>query len=217
MHALLYAHSANEPQHQALSVGNETRQLNVRRKCQRLNSRPWCVLPPCRCAKFRFRPLHQEIMSSRISHIAEAEALTLDADALPTLSAVSGGDLRKAITTLQSAVRLSAGGPVTRSALLDVSGQIPPDVVKALIAAAKKPGFAAVQTSVSNIIAEGYAAQQLLLQLQGELLTDSSIPQLKLAAIAETLAAADKCLVDGADEMLQLLNVAGQMQKILTS
>ncbi len=45
-------------------------------------------------------------MTSRINHICEKEGVEMDSEALATLSEVSGGDLRRAITTLQSAVRL---------------------------------------------------------------------------------------------------------------
>lgn len=155
-------------------------------------------------------------MTSRVQHICEAERVTLPEDAMATLSMVSGGDLRKAITTLQSAVRLS-GASVSRSAILDVSGQIPPEATRSLLEACKAPGFGRVHSLVSDMIAEGYAAQQLLLQLQGEVFGDASVPGLKKGIIAEVLAQADKCLVDGADEFLQLLNVAGQMQKVLAS
>lgn len=54
----------------------------------------------------RFKPLHESIMSSRISYICDKEEVTLGDEAMATLSMVSGGDLRRAITTLQSAVRL---------------------------------------------------------------------------------------------------------------
>ncbi len=64
---------------------------------------------------------------------------------------------------------------------------------------------------VGDAIAEGFAAQQLLLQLQAVLLQDGSISDLRKAGASEALALADKCLVDGADEMLQLLNVACQV------
>jgi DNA polymerase III delta prime subunit len=67
-----------------------------------------------RCAKFRFRPLHQEVMSDRVHYICKTEGVELDADAFKLLAQVSAGDLRKAVTTLQSAVRL-AGSQVTRS------------------------------------------------------------------------------------------------------
>jgi replication factor C subunit 2/4 len=60
-----------------------------------------------RCAKFRFRPLHQEVMSDRLHFICGKEGVTLQQEALKLLAEVAGGDLRKAVTTLQSAVRLS--------------------------------------------------------------------------------------------------------------
>jgi hypothetical protein len=65
---------------------------------------------------------------------------------------------------------------------------------------------------VTEIIYEGYAAQQLLIQLQGLILADAAIPDLKKSYISEVLACSDKMLVDGADETLQLLNAACQVR-----
>lgn len=66
-----------------------------------------------RCAKFRFRPLHREVMSDRLHFICNKEGVDLQPDALQLLAQVAGGDLRKAVTTLQSAVRLG-GDQVSR-------------------------------------------------------------------------------------------------------
>jgi len=167
-----------------------------------------------RCAKFRFKPLNEGIMSSRVMHICDKEGVQLAGGAMEALSSVSGGDLRRAITTLQSAVRL--GGPqVQRSSLLDVSGQVPPEVISRLQQAAKSTRFADVQKQVTDAIAEGYAAQQLLLQLQTCLLEDEALSDVQRSTVCEVMAVADKCLVDGADEFLQLLNVLAQVQKAL--
>jgi len=76
-----------------------------------------------RCAKFRFRPLHEGIMRERINTICDAEGVTMADGAMHTLGAVSGGDLRRAITSLQSAYRLG-GSPVTSKRLIDVSGRV---------------------------------------------------------------------------------------------
>lgn len=167
-----------------------------------------------RCAKFRFKPLGHAIMAGRIEHICEREGVTLAEGALEALGAVSGGDLRRAITTLQSAARLGAG-TVDRATILDVSGQVPPEVVKGLHRQLVDPAslFAGLQKAVGGVIADGYAAQQVLLQLQRELLSDGSSPDLKTAAALEALAAADHSLVLGADETLQLLAVAGRVHK----
>ncbi len=70
---------------------------------------------------------------------------------------------------------------------------------------------------VGDTIAEGYAAQQVLLQFQGALLADTSLPDIRKAAALDVVAAADKSLVDGGDEWLQLLNVCSQVNKSVTA
>ena len=61
-----------------------------------------------RCAKFRFKPLSDAAIKGRIQMICESEKLTLnDDEAFKLLIDSSEGDMRKAITTLQSCSRLS--------------------------------------------------------------------------------------------------------------
>ncbi|KAG2615137.1 hypothetical protein PVAP13_3NG032970 [Panicum virgatum] len=116
-----------------------------------------------RCAKFRFKPLSEDVMSNRIMHICNEEGLNLDSQALSTLSAISQGDLRRAITYLQSAARLF-GSSISSADLISVSGVIPEDVVKSLLAACRSGEFDVANKEVSNIIAEGYPVSQLMAQ-----------------------------------------------------
>lgn len=82
-----------------------------------------------------------------------------------------------------------------------------------------------LHVQVTDMIAEGYPAQQVLLQLQALLVPGAvtgaaaapdddtaALSDVQRAKMCELLAAADKDLVDGSDEFLQLLNVAGGMQ-----
>ena len=55
-----------------------------------------------------------------------------------------------------------------------------------------------------------------LLALQVLVLSDASMSDEDKAAVCEFVAEADKRLVDRADEFLQLLNVAAQIQKRLS-
>eukprot|EP00798_Chlamydomonas_sp_ICE-L_P020071 gene20072-26788_t len=161
-----------------------------------------------RCAKFRFRPLGDEVMGARVELICEKENVQMQPGAMSTLSA--------------SAVRL-AGPSVNRKTLLDVSGQVPEETIARLLSVCRGPRFQEMQKEVQNIIADGYAVQQVLIQLQNLLLDEqacnaagaSDVTDLQKAIMFEILAASDKCLVDGADETLQLLNVASQVQKAL--
>ncbi|KAL2051296.1 hypothetical protein ABVK25_008348 [Lepraria finkii] len=59
-----------------------------------------------RCSKFRFKPLDQGNAKKRLEDIAENENVKLEAGAVDTLIKCGEGDLRKAITFLQSAARL---------------------------------------------------------------------------------------------------------------
>lgn len=59
-----------------------------------------------RCSKFRFKMLDQGNAKKRLEDIAENENVNLEDGAVDTLIKCSEGDLRKAITFLQSAARL---------------------------------------------------------------------------------------------------------------
>lgn len=167
-----------------------------------------------RCAKFRFKPLQGDVINERINHICAAEGVAMGEGALEALSRVSGGDMRKAITTLQSAVRLR-GSPVQPATILDVSGSVPPSAAQGLLAAARSPQFARVQAAVTDLIADGYPAQEILLQLQAALLQDAGAADSAKGKILVRLSEADKSLVDGSDEFLQLLGAASYAQRVL--
>ncbi|KAK2659448.1 hypothetical protein Ddye_005981 [Dipteronia dyeriana] len=167
-----------------------------------------------RCAKFRFKPITEEIMSSRILHICKEEGLNLDAEALSTLSYISQGDLRRAITYLQGATRLF-GSSISSKDLISVSGVIPQDVVEALFTACRSGDFDLANKEVNKIIAEGYPVSLLLSQIFDVVVEAEDISDEQKARICKRLAEADKCLVDGADEYLQLLNVASHVMLAL--
>ncbi|KAI9700535.1 MAG: hypothetical protein M1820_006834 [Bogoriella megaspora] len=60
-----------------------------------------------RCSKFRFKTLDQENAGKRLRDIAEWEGVRCEEGAVETLIRCSEGDLRRAITFLQSAARLA--------------------------------------------------------------------------------------------------------------
>ncbi|XP_075482769.1 replication factor C subunit 2 isoform X2 [Primulina tabacum] len=147
-----------------------------------------------RCAKFRFKPLTEEIMSSRVIYICKEEGLDLDSEALSTLSSISQGDLRRAITYLQV---------------------IPAEVVRALFSACKSGNFDLADIEVKNVIAEGYPVSQMLSQLYDVIVEADDISDEQKARICKKFAVADKCLADGAEEYLQLLDVASNIMRAI--
>lgn len=164
-----------------------------------------------RCAKFRFKPLQGEAIFDRINYICSQEHVELGDRSMETLGKVAGGDMRKAITTLQSAFRLK-GSPVESATLLDVAGAVPSQVVQDIIDTSKSGSFQMLEKKIEDVIANGFPAQEILLKLQEILLADDSISENTRGEILIRLAEADKTLVDGSDEYLQLLAVAASTQ-----
>ncbi|XP_027901770.1 replication factor C subunit 2 [Vigna unguiculata] len=169
-----------------------------------------------RCAKFRFKPLSEVIMSSRILYICKEEGLYLDTAALSTLSSISHGDLRRAITYLQSAARLF-GSSISSENLISVSGVVPEKVVEAVLQACRSGNFDFANKEVNNFIAEGYPASQMLTQLFEAIVEENDLSDEQKARISKKLGEADKCLVDGADEYLQLLAVVSNTMKAFSN
>lgn len=55
-----------------------------------------------RCTKFRFSPLPQESIKSRIRHVIECENVNLTPEAFSSLLVLSKGDMRRALNVLQA-------------------------------------------------------------------------------------------------------------------
>jgi len=162
-----------------------------------------------RCAKFRYRALGGEVIYDRINYICDKEGVQLADGALEALGEICAGDMRKAITTLQSAFRLK-GSPVEKRTLLDVAGTVDTEVVRALLdACVQGEAFSVVQGMVEECVLAGYPAQELFIKLQEALISDSRVPAAVRGRCLIRLATADRQLADGADEHLQLLSVVG--------
>ncbi|CAN1234455.1 Replication factor C subunit 2 [Linum perenne] len=167
-----------------------------------------------RCAKFRFKPLSEEIMSSRILHICKEEGLFLDDEAVSTLGNISQGDLRRAITYLQGAARLY-GSSISSKDLINVSGVVPQSIVQSLFASCKNGNFDLANKEVNNVISDGYPVSQMISQLFDIIVEADDITDEQKARVCKSMGSADKCLIDGADEYLQLLEVVSNIIKAI--
>uniref|UniRef100_M3ZXT3 Replication factor C (activator 1) 4 n=1 Tax=Xiphophorus maculatus TaxID=8083 RepID=M3ZXT3_XIPMA len=132
-----------------------------------------------RCSKFRFKPLASQIQKERLLEICDKEKLKYTKESIAALVQLSEGDLRKAITFLQSAARLNADKEITDQAIIEIVG---------------------------NMVNEGYAATQILSQLH-DCILEKDITDKQKSAISEKMAVVGKCLADGADEYLQMLSL----------
>lgn len=143
-----------------------------------------------RCSKFRFKSLDVGNATKRVEEIAEKEGVALEEGAADTLIRCSEGDLRKAITFLQSAARLvgavavqgddEADGErmdvdrerkaVTVKSVEDIAGVVPEATIRALVHAMQPKSrglvYEAVSTVVTDMVADGWSATQVVTQVR---------------------------------------------------
>ncbi|KAL4960597.1 putative protein transport membrane glycoprotein Sec20 [Aspergillus stella-maris] len=191
-----------------------------------------------RCSKFRFKPLDNSAAGDRLAHIAKIEGLSLEDGVVDKLIYCSDGDLRRAITYLQSAARLAGAAQtgkkdgdedeemkdqtselITVRTIEEIAGIVPESVLDGLIAALqpKKLGssYEAVSKVVTEIVADGWSATQVLLQLYRRIIYNDAITDLQKNKIVMVFSEMDKRLVDGADEQLSILDVALKISGII--
>ncbi|CAG0902602.1 unnamed protein product [Cyprideis torosa] len=164
-----------------------------------------------RCSKFRFKPLDDAVVKSRLLAISQEEKLCIPIDPIIEMS---GGDMRRAITLLQSAARLK--NPSV-AAIRDIAGFIPEEWLNKLLETAAKNSIPHVRNFLRRYNAEGFSAQQVILQLLPMILSLDSLPDIQKAAIAYKMAVCDSHLQDGADEELQIQDLVCCIMKAMTA
>lgn len=161
-----------------------------------MNLAPRIIEPlASRCSKFRFKPLDSSSARERLEYIAAVEQIPVDHAVISTLISTSSGDLRRAITYLQSAARLSgATDPPTHilpEDIQEIAGVVPDPVVRRFArtlgvdvpldgsgdedvemgdttlpaSGTNLRGFDLIRGSVKTLIREGYSASQILTQV----------------------------------------------------
>jgi len=190
-----------------------------------------------RCSKFRFKPLDPNSTSSRLAEIAAAEKILVTDAVISALIDTSHGDLRRSITYLQSASRLSMSTTpptdITPSDIEEIAGVVQSSVINdfattlgvELISAdamdidssVKAKGFDAIRKKVKGIIRQGYSASQTISQLHDLVIEHPTLSARRKSQCALAFADADKALCDGADEELWILEVALRVHKALAT
>ena len=144
-----------------------------------------------RCSKFRFKSLDAKNAVGRLSDIAKLEGVHVEDGVLPALVKAADGDLRKAITFLQSAARLMGArgqgpledgdnademkidgeekGVVNVKVVEEIAGVIPTGVMQRLVDAMQAKGkgkvYREVAKVVEDMVADGWSATQVVSQV----------------------------------------------------
>eukprot|EP01147_Barroeca_monosierra_P009747 gene9747-1950_t len=189
---------------------------NVTRFCLICNYISRIIEPlASRCAKFRFKPLSNETMLSRLQFIRDKEGVTCSDQVLERIVELSGGDMRRGISLLHSAYRVCGQDALQAQHVEDISGNVHPSTVAHLLLTCRSEGFEKMQEHLQSILLDGFAADTILEQILQQVIESDDITDLQKAAIAHKLAKADKRLIDGSDEELQLLDLCGTIMQEL--
>ncbi|KAJ3320668.1 hypothetical protein HDV06_005076 [Boothiomyces sp. JEL0866] len=154
-----------------------------------------------------FKPLPRNQMIARLDHISEMESLYCTRETLEALVDVSEGDLRQAITMLQTAKQLFKSNRVTQDDIYELTGMIPNSVLNPLVTKWQEGNFDEISEALKAILQEGYSGLQIISQLHKEITEGIMFSKVEKQKLAVALGKVERKIVDGADEHLQLLSL----------
>jgi len=155
-----------------------------------------------RCAPFRFSYLSREDQYAYLQHIIQEENVKMLDQGLTAVFEVSGGDLRRAVNTLQAAA--SAGKPIDAETVYSVVGRANPADVREMIGIAMKGDFIGARDKLREMILKyGLAGSDIIRQIHIEIFR-FNIPEQWKIKLADAIGETDFRLVQGADEEVQL-------------
>ncbi|MHA1147244.1 MAG: replication factor C small subunit [Promethearchaeota archaeon] len=165
-----------------------------------------------RCAVFRFVELPEDKIIERLDYISKKEGINIvkekEEGFFKTLYFISGGDLRKAINTLQMSVALELIENVNLNEILKISGFLEDKTCDSLLKALNKGDLTQAITIIRET--EFFDSHNFLRQLIG-LLFKLNIPSNKLIHIYALIGDIDFRISQGADELIQISAILAEI------
>lgn len=154
-----------------------------------------------RCAVFRFGPLPDEAIETKMGMIADEEGLIITGEGMKALLYVAEGDMRKSENLLQAA---SAFHEITDEIIYQVSARATPEDIRKMMENALGGDFLAARKQLSDLlIKHGLSGSEVLRQMHREVF-NLEIPDQKKIGIIDRLGEHDFRLVEGSNEKIQL-------------
>lgn len=161
-----------------------------------------------RCTKFRFKSLAREKIIERLQYICNEEDVKIDEDVFDLIVDVSDGDMRRAITTLQSSFRLKVGqGNITKTDIFEMSGLVPTSYLSDYLDVCKKGDYSKLEQYVQNIQYEAYSIAQFFDQFNDFVITNQGLTCKQKAAICDKLSECCFRMQEGGSEYLQIMDL----------
>lgn len=158
-----------------------------------------------RCAVFRFVTLPKEKIVERLRYIAKKEKLKIPSNQseefFSQLFFISGGDLRKAINSLQMAVALELLDNLDINEILRISGFLDKETLKSLIFSLKSKDYRKSREILSSI--ETFDSRNFIRQIS-EYIPSLNISPENIINLKAFIGDIDYRISQGADEQVQI-------------
>jgi replication factor C small subunit len=155
-----------------------------------------------RCAVFRFSPLGDDAVAEQVRDIADAEDIELTEDGLDALVYAAGGDMRRAINSLQAAA--TTGEVVDEEAVYLITSTARPEDIEAMVQSAIDGDFLAARSKLETLLVDtGMAGGDIIDQLHRSV-WDFDLDERTTVRLMERIGEADYRITEGANEQVQL-------------
>ena len=171
-----------------------------------------------RCAVFRFTNLTKKKIVERLKFIVKEEKLqipqTRENKLYDTLFFISGGDLRKAINTLQMSVSLELIDKIDSNEILKISGFLDDRTLEKLMDAIKAKEIGEVKNIFNTV--ENLDSRNFIKQILGRI-DDLNIQSNDYNNLIAFFGDVDYRISQGADEKIQIIALASQLIKYISA
>ncbi|MDS0297447.1 replication factor C small subunit [Halogeometricum sp. S1BR25-6] len=155
-----------------------------------------------RCAVFRFSPLGDDAVRKQVEAIAETEGIELTEDGLDALVYAAGGDMRRAINSLQAAA--TTGEVVDEEAVYLITSTARPEDIEEMVQSAIGGDFLAARSKLETLLVDtGMAGGDIIDQLHRSV-WEFDLDERATVRLMERIGEADYRITEGANEQVQL-------------
>ena len=155
-----------------------------------------------RCAVFRFSPVPDEGVADYVRRIADEEDIEVTDDGVEALVYVAGGDMRRAVNTLQAAS--VTGDVVDEEEVYTIASAARPEDIERMVRSALEGDFTAARSVLDELLTEkGLAGGDVIDQLHRSV-WNFDLPDEDTVRLLERVGEVDYRITAGANEKVQL-------------
>lgn len=171
-----------------------------------------------RCAKFRFKPLDTSNALERLQYVAKQEDVKYEEGTLGRILTISAGDLRKAITLLQSGSKLvdyTGNDQIAIKQIEELAGVVPTTVVEEMVKHINSKDLNQLIAFTNDFIKSGWSGVSIVDQLHDYYITNENYDTDFKNKLSLILFDTDSKLTNGTNEHIQLLNLLVKISQLI--